>query len=74
MLKTQTENNKITFLQQEPGATPEEIVNGIRYVRPGGGFQHKLTELFEKIDVNGANEDPFYTYLKVSRLSKVMGI
>lgn len=51
------------FGQQEPGGNDLEIYNGIRYVRPGGDFQPKLT-LFRKIDVNGGSEHPLYTYLK----------
>ena len=53
------------FGQQEPGGTDEEILNGIRYVRPGNDFQTNIT-LFRKIDVNGANEHPLYSYLKKS--------
>jgi len=52
------------FGKQEPGETADEIMNGIRYVRPGGGFTPMLTEIFEKVDVNGADEIPIYTYLK----------
>jgi len=51
------------FGKQEPAATEEELRNGIQYVRPGGGFIPKLT-LFHKIDVNGENEDPIFTFLK----------
>ena len=53
------------FLQQEPGGTDAEILNGIRYVRPGDNFQPNMT-LFRKIDVNGAKEHPLFSYLKVS--------
>ncbi|KAB7497711.1 hypothetical protein Anas_06159 [Armadillidium nasatum] len=49
--------------KQEPGNSYEEIVNGVKYVRPGGGFVPNLT-YFEKIDVNGDNEHPIYTFLK----------
>ncbi|KAK4324101.1 hypothetical protein Pmani_005245 [Petrolisthes manimaculis] len=48
---------------QEPGVTSDEIYNGIRYVRPGGGFEPLFT-LFEKVDVNGENENPIFTFLK----------
>jgi len=51
------------FGKQEPAATPDEIMNGIRHVRPGGGFEPQLT-MFEKVDVNGENEIPIYTFLK----------
>ncbi|KAK4327017.1 hypothetical protein Pmani_002079 [Petrolisthes manimaculis] len=49
--------------KQEPGVTSDEIYNGIRYVRPGGGFEPLFT-LFEKVDVNGENENPIFTFLK----------
>ena len=39
-------------------------MNGIKYVRPGGGFEPNIT-LFEKSDINGDHEIPLYTYLKV---------
>ncbi|KAK9506069.1 hypothetical protein O3M35_008071 [Rhynocoris fuscipes] len=38
-------------------------MNGIKYVRPGNGFQPKFP-LTEKVDVNGDNEHPIYTFLK----------
>ncbi|MCL4137470.1 UNVERIFIED_CONTAM: hypothetical protein GTU68_063841 [Idotea baltica] len=48
---------------QEPGSGYDEIMNGITYVRPGGGFIPNIT-LFEKTDVNGDDELPLYTWLK----------
>lgn len=51
-------------LQQEPGATDLEVINGIRYVRPGNDFQPKMT-LFRRIEVNGSKEHPLFAYLKV---------
>jgi len=53
------------FGSQEPGGNPDEILNGIKYVRPGKGFEPNF-QLFRKIDVNGANEHPLYTFLKES--------
>jgi len=50
------------FLNQEPG-DGQEIINSIRYVRPGGGFL-TMVHLMNKIDVNGATQDPIYTFLK----------
>lgn len=50
------------FHYQEPG-TEAEILNGVKYVRPGGGFVPNF-QMFAKIDVNGASEAPLYTYLK----------
>jgi hypothetical protein len=61
------ENWEITvllFLQQEPGANGTEILNTLKYVRPGEGFEPAFP-LTKKTDVNGENEDPLYTYLKV---------
>jgi len=51
------------FLYQEPGANGTEILNGVRFVRPGNNFIPNF-QLFEKIDVNGAKEFKLYTYLK----------
>ena len=53
-----------SHLQQEPGMTANEIYNGLKYVRPGNGFEPKFP-LFKKISVNGDKEDPMYTFLKV---------
>lgn len=53
------------FGTQEPGSTPDEIMNGLKYVRPGNGFV-PMFKLFEKGDVNGAKENPLFTHLKVS--------
>lgn len=48
---------------QEPGADANEILNGIKHVRPGNGFEPNFT-LMKKVDVNGNNEHPLFTYLK----------
>lgn len=47
----------------EPADNYTELLNGIKYVRPGGGFVPNF-QMFKKIDVNGKNELPLYTYLK----------
>jgi len=52
-----------SFGKQEPGASGTEILNGIRNVRPGEGFEPNFT-IFQKIEVNGENEHPLFTYLK----------
>lgn len=52
-----------SFELQEPGGSGEEIMNGIMYVRPGGGFVPQM-EMFEKSLVNGDGEIPLYTFLK----------
>lgn len=51
------------FGLQEPGANATEILNGIAYVRPGGGFQPNF-QMFAKTDVNGDDEHPLFTFLK----------
>ena len=52
------------FAHQEPGKNAEEILNGLKYVRPGRGFEPQMA-LLKKRDVNGKNEDNLYTWLKV---------
>jgi len=47
---------------QEPGQ-PREILNGIRYVRPGNDFQPTF-DMFRKIKVNGNDQHPLFHYLK----------
>ena len=51
------------FGKQEPGANGTEILNTLKYVRPGEGFEPAFP-LTKKTDVNGENEHPLYTYLK----------
>lgn len=41
-----------------------ETLNILKYVRPGGGFVPKFP-VFGKVEVNGLNEEPLFTYLKV---------
>uniref|UniRef100_A0A914P915 Glutathione peroxidase n=1 Tax=Panagrolaimus davidi TaxID=227884 RepID=A0A914P915_9BILA len=54
------------FYLQEP-AENHEILNGIKYVRPGKGFQpHKNLHIYEKVEVNGENHHPLFEYLKGS--------
>ncbi|XP_012928655.2 glutathione peroxidase 6 [Heterocephalus glaber] len=52
------------FGRQEPGKN-SEILSGLKYVRPGGGFVPNF-QLFEKGDVNGENEQKIFTFLKNS--------
>lgn len=57
------------FGLQEPGETPEEILNGLKYVRPGHGFElDPNLKMLEKTEVNGKKENKMYTFLKVSQL------
>ena len=39
-------------------------MNGVEHVRPGGGFKPSFT-MFSKLEVNGKNEHPLFTFLKV---------
>jgi glutathione peroxidase len=52
----------LQFAGQEPGAN-SEILNILKYVRPGGGFvpSFPLTEI---INVNGAFADPIWSYIR----------
>lgn len=52
------------FGLQEPGNN-DEILNGLKYVRPGGSFVPNF-QLFEKGDINGKKEQKIYTFLKNS--------
>ncbi|MFH4975360.1 hypothetical protein AB6A40_002069 [Gnathostoma spinigerum] len=52
------------FHLQEP-AENHEILNGLKYVRPGNGFQlHKNLHIFGKLEVNGENQHPLYEFMK----------
>lgn len=53
------------FGYQEPGANKTEILNGLKFVRPGKGYEPAF-ELMAKSDVNGDKENPLYTFLKES--------
>eukprot|EP00794_Sanderia_malayensis_P016824 gene16824-18522_t len=49
------------FSNQEPGKD-SEIMNTLKYVRPGNGFVPKFT-LFSKLEVNGAGADSFFSWI-----------
>jgi len=52
------------FNLEEQGEN-HEILNGIKYVRPGNGYvPHKNIVHFAKLDVNGDGEHPLFTWLK----------
>eukprot|EP00397_Hematodinium_sp_SG-2012_P063784 GEMP01088809.1.p1 GENE.GEMP01088809.1~~GEMP01088809.1.p1 ORF type:complete len:138 (+),score=19.16 GEMP01088809.1:231-644(+) len=51
------------FGKQEPAGNAQELSNGVKFVRPGNGYEPNFT-IFKKIEVNGENEHPLYTYLK----------
>jgi len=50
------------FFNQEPGRN-DEILNCLKYVRPGNGYVPKF-RISEKINVNGIDVHPLYTFLK----------
>ena len=52
------------FFQQEPASNATEILNSLKYVRPGNGFVPSFP-LYQKLEVNGENEHPVFTFLKV---------
>ena len=56
------------FGKQEPGANADEILNGLKYVRPGNGFVPNFP-MFKKRDVNGKTEDQIYAFFKVTRFN-----
>jgi glutathione peroxidase len=53
------------FGLQEPGGNAEEILNGVKWVRPGKGFVPKFN-LTQRVEVNGENQLPLYSFLKRS--------
>ena len=52
------------FHNQEPDK-PEELLEILKFVRPGKGFTPKM-DFSTKVDVNGKDESPVFTFLKVS--------
>ena len=53
------------FGLQEPAKDKYELLNGLKYCRPGHGYV-PIFKLSRKIEVNGPGELPLYTFLKVS--------
>ncbi|TKS71320.1 Glutathione peroxidase 1 [Collichthys lucidus] len=41
----------------------EEILNSLKYVRPGNGFEPKF-QILEKVNVNGKDAHPLFVFLK----------
>ncbi|KAJ8361162.1 hypothetical protein SKAU_G00176870 [Synaphobranchus kaupii] len=41
----------------------DEILQSLKYVRPGKGFEPKF-QMLEKVDVNGKDTDPLFVFLK----------
>ena len=52
-------------LQQEPSGDPVEIMNVIKWVRPGNDFQPNFV-ISVRSDVNGASRLPVYSWALVS--------
>ncbi|KAK2862171.1 hypothetical protein Q5P01_001704 [Channa striata] len=50
------------FGHQE-NCTNEEILQSLRHVRPGNGFEPKF-QLLEKVDVNGKDAHPLFAFLR----------
>lgn len=61
---TQLIRSLVLCLQKEPADNAEELLNGIKYVRPGNGYEPNFT-MFKKTEINGENEHPLFTFLKV---------
>jgi glutathione peroxidase len=56
------------FGHQEPCMNEEELLNTLKYVRPGKGFEpNPNIMIFQRVDVNGEKEDPFFTWLKAQQ-------
>uniref|UniRef100_G1KHK8 Ras homolog family member A n=1 Tax=Anolis carolinensis TaxID=28377 RepID=G1KHK8_ANOCA len=53
---------ELAKMKQE-NATNEEILNSLKYVRPGNGYEPNFT-VFEKCEVNGENAHPLFKFLK----------
>ncbi|ROT72958.1 Glutathione peroxidase 6 [Penaeus vannamei] len=48
--------------KQEPSSTETEILQGIKHVRPGGGFVPQF-DLLEKVEVNGNNQNDIWKWM-----------
>lgn len=61
------------FGREEPGKNEYEVLNGLKYVRPGYGYVPNFP-LFNKSDVNGVNESGIYTFLKVRQFADIVKV
>ncbi|RXG54999.1 hypothetical protein Avbf_11825 [Armadillidium vulgare] len=50
------------FQKAEPGSGNDQIINALKYVRPGDGFEAKLT-FYQKIATNGDGDSPIFNFL-----------
>uniref|UniRef100_A0A8B9Z8N4 glutathione peroxidase n=1 Tax=Buteo japonicus TaxID=224669 RepID=A0A8B9Z8N4_9AVES len=62
---TSLQGEKVDFnvFRGRENGTNEEILNSLKHVRPGGGFEPNFT-LFQKCQVNGQDTHPVFAYLK----------
>uniref|UniRef100_A0A8C9GR68 Glutathione peroxidase 1 n=1 Tax=Piliocolobus tephrosceles TaxID=591936 RepID=A0A8C9GR68_9PRIM len=51
------------FLRGKENTKNKEILNFLKYVRPGGGFEPNFM-LFEKCEVNGGGAHPLFAFLR----------
>ena len=57
--------NSFQFKNEEP-ADDGELLNLLKYVRPGDGFiPTRYLDFSQKVDINGDTEVPLYAWLKV---------
>lgn len=56
------------FGYQEPGENKYEIMNCLKYARPGYGYAPNFP-IFSKIEVNGKDEIGLFTHLKVNHIT-----
>ncbi len=57
-------DSNLLVLRQE-NTSESEILNCLKYVRPGGGYIPKFP-VFAKVDVNGENAHPLFAFLRTS--------
>uniref|UniRef100_A0A6I8N4V9 Glutathione peroxidase 1 n=1 Tax=Ornithorhynchus anatinus TaxID=9258 RepID=A0A6I8N4V9_ORNAN len=55
----------LAALRGKENAKNEEILNSLKYVRPGNGFEPNFT-MFEKCEVNGEKAHPLFAFLRES--------
>jgi len=51
------------FANQEPGSGEQEILNCLKYVRPGNGYEPEFT-LFDKSTINGIGMNPVFKFVR----------
>ncbi|XP_062066752.1 glutathione peroxidase 1-like [Lepus europaeus] len=56
-------------MKTQESAKNEEILNSLKYIRPGGGFEPNFM-LCQKCEVNGAKEHSLFTFLREALLAR----